>query len=169
MPATAAPASRKARPTAPSPAPLLRVFDFLGQNTEAPATMTMLNTVKCNAAGPGKVDCIDFKDPRIGGIALKFLSLNFYDGKLYSVFGTGRRYTFAELLEVFTAKYGSPRLETQKWQNRAGATLDNQVATWNFKGGNLELASIGSRIDDVDFMFFSSANAPPTPPAKVDF
>ena len=169
MPATAAPTRRKARPAVLPSTARLPVFEFLGQNTETPANMTMLNAVQCNAAAPGKVDCTDFNDPTIGGTRLKFISMNFYNGKFYSVFGSGGRYTFTGLLGAFTAKYGSPRLETRKWQNRAGATLDNQVAIWKFKGGDLELSSLGSRLDDVDFTFISSVNAPPAPPAKVDF
>lgn len=166
---SAASSAQQKRPAASSSAARLPIFDFLGQNTEAPATMTMLNSVKCDAGASGKISCTDYNDPAIGGVILSFISLGFYNGKLYSVAGSGGRYTFPELLRAFTAKYGPPRIETRKWQNRVGGTLDNKVAVWKFKGGNLELAAIGSRMGDVDFEFLSILNAPPAPPAKVDF
>jgi hypothetical protein len=171
-PAVAAPPPR-ARAPAVKPIPArqpLPIFDFMGQNTETVSTMTALNAAKCDAADTeGKVDCTDYNDPTVGGVRLNFLVMNFYKGKLYSVFGTGGKYTFPSLLSAFTAKYGTPKLETRVWQNRMGAKLDNPVAIWHFRGGNLELASIGSRIDDVDFMFISGPNSPPAPPPKVDF
>lgn len=164
-------AARKPAPSAakpiprPAPAPELPVFDFLGHNTETPSTVNP----KCPKDKDGSVSCTDFANPTLAGVTLKWLSLSFYNNKLYRVIGSGGRYTFPGLLSAFSKKYGPPKLETRKWQNRAGAVLDNDVATWQFKGGILELSSIGSRIDDVDFYFISLPNSPPSPEQKIDF
>jgi hypothetical protein len=155
--------------TLPGSTPELRVFDFLGQNTETPSTMTSLNGVPCKTSKDGHRRCTAFNRPEIGGVTLKLLGMNFYNDKLLSLFGAAEPRFFPALLSAFSAKYGPPEMQTRKWQNRAGATFDNTVAVWRFRGGNLELAAIGSQIDVTDFMFVSIANSPPTPAPKVDF
>ena len=159
-------ASRSAPATAAKPLP---VFDFLGQNTESITTMTSLNGTACSGSVQEKFECRDFNDPKIGGVTLSFIDMTFYQGKLYMLIGSAGRYSFGDLLGAFSSKYGAPAMKTEKWQNRAGAQLDNSVAVWKFKGGNLELKSIGSSLNDVDFTFISAINSPPAAAAKVDF
>lgn len=150
-------------------APPLPIFDFLGQNTESDSTMTSLNGSECSYKENSITDCTDYNRPSIGGVKLKYISMHYYNSKMYMVFGSTFRRNFSELLLVFKAKYGEPVIETRTWKNSMGASLDNPVAIWKFRGGNLELAAIGSRIDDTDFTFISAINAPPPPSRKVDF
>ena len=145
----------------------LPVFSFMGQTTDEARTMDALNGSPCTVEGP-KVHCADFRDPELGGATLSFLTMDFYNDRLYMVIGSAKKWASPKLLEAFTAKYGPPSITSEKWQNAMGTVLDNPVYTWHFKGGRLELDTIGSRIDDTDFTF-TGINGPPKEPAKVDF
>lgn len=154
---------------APSSEAELPIFDFLGQNTETPSTMKALNGVPCKTSKDGHRSCTAFNRPKIGGVSMNFIGMSFYNDKLHTAFGMAESISFYDLLSAFTAKYGKPEMQTRKWQNRAGASLDNTVAVWRFRGGKLELASLGQQIDKTDFMFISFANAPAPRAPKVDF
>lgn len=146
----------------------LPVFSFLGEDTENVINRTDLNGTKCTVSGQ-KTSCTDMADPVIAGQKLRWLTLDYYNGRLYSVYGNFGKYAFGEILAAFSAKYGKPTMETRKWQSKAGATFDNLAAVWKFKGGELELESMGLDINTGSFGFTSKTNSPPPDPPKVDF
>lgn len=147
----------------------LPVFEFMSQNTETTTTMTMLNGKPCTQEKSDVLECTDMSDPIIAGQKLRWLSINYYKGKLYRVYGNTNKYSYGELLSAFTSKYGNPIISADKWQAKSGATFDNAVATWRFKGGNLVLESLGLDINTGQFSFDSDVNSPPAAPPKVDF
>lgn len=153
---------------APAPAPALPVFSFLGDDTETPTSRTTLNAATCTAKGDEK-GCDDFSNPKIAGTELKWLSMSFHKGLLYRVMGASWTNRYDILLDAFTAKYGQPQIEVKKWQAKSGATFDNSVATWKFKGGELELDSLGPDLNTLSFVFVSVPNSPPRDAPKVDF
>lgn len=153
----------------PRPATVARpVFSFLGDDTETPTTRKDLNAKACTTTG-AVMECDDHSNPKIGGADLKWLSLSYNGGLLHQVIGATWTNRYATLLEAFTAKYGTPKIEVRKWQARSGATFDNAVATWQFKGGFLELSALGTDVNSALFMFVSTANAPAKEKPKVDF
>jgi hypothetical protein len=169
-------ANLEAKPAraAPARSASLPVFDFLGQNTETPTTMTTLNGEDCRVQGDNTLLCASYQGPgtagpKIGGIELLTLRMTFSAQKLFLVEGRANRTQFASLLEAFTLKYGRPQMAVRKWQNQAGASFDNTVASWTFKGGKLELTSIGAYISQSQFTFVSQANSPTRNPPKIDF
>jgi hypothetical protein len=162
------PAKAAAKPAAVKP-----VFSFLGVTPEAPVTAATVGGKECAVSAIGKTQCsvpytaTDFK---IGNAPIYILNMNFNDGKLYTVFGSVKSFAYLDLLSAFTAKYGpASTTKIEKWQSKAGATFDNAVSTWQFKGGELELKAMGSRRDDSDFFFFHAANAPASAPTPVNF
>lgn len=165
--AKALPQQRAVVAAPPLPLP---IFDFLGQSTEKQTTMTDLFGNPCTSEG-FELTCAAgvSNDVTIAGVRLTFIFMQYHQSKLYYLKGMTPRENFTELLSAFSSKYGNPTIETRQWQSRSGTRLDNEVAVWKFRGGNLELASIGSRVDSSDFTFSSEANQPPLPPAKVDF
>lgn len=165
--AAATPAHKRASYPAPPVKPL-PVFSFLGDDTETVTHRASLNATKCTEKD-GKLDCTDFDDPKIAGQTLKWLSLSYYNGKLYHVFSEFNQGSWSEILTAFTAKYGEPKIGTEKWQAKSGATFDNEVATWPFKGGTLKLSRLGLDLDSADFEFEALGNAPPADKPKVDF
>jgi len=161
-------APKSARKSSPSATKTLPVFTFLGEDTESVSSRTELNGSKCTVTGP-KTSCTDMNDPVIAGQKMRWLTLGYYNSRLYAVYGNFGKYAFGEILSAFSAKYGKPSMETRKWQSKAGATFDNLVAVWKFKGGYLELESMGLDINTGSFEFTSKTNSPPAEPPKVDF
>jgi hypothetical protein len=142
----------------------------MGHNPDVVETPTKADGSSCSpdSKRPGVLECTDFL-VEIAGLRLGFLMRSYYQGKLYTLFGTGSEYAFPTLLQAFTTKYGPPIMGSKTWQNKAGATFDNTIATWKFRNGTLELDSMGLRRDQISFEFNDHANDPPLPPAKVDF
>lgn len=173
-----APANAQRRATRPAPKAAAKpvaakpVFSFLGVTPEAPVTSATVGGKDCAVNATGKTECSapysnDFK---IGNAPVFILSMSFNDAKLYSVYGSVKSFAYTDLLSAFVAKYGPPsETKSEKWQSKAGATFDNVVSTWHFKGGDLELKAMGSRRDDSDFFFFHGANAPASAPPPVNF
>ena len=147
------------------------IFDFLGQNTETPASPFMLGSKNCIPAPSGKTTCSnDLNVVKIGSAQVVLLMMGFNDGMLYSVIGDTIQMAYPDLLAAFVAKYGEPdEIEARRWQNKMGATFDNSVAIWEFQGGKLELSQMGSRRDSCGFQFLSSKNAPAAPPPAINF
>ncbi|MEI6640393.1 MAG: hypothetical protein WCL10_00050 [Novosphingobium sp.] len=175
----AAPAHRPTGTPAPKPvaiAPVpkppvqLPVFEFMGQTTEAPPTMTELQGAKCVTSN-SRYTCTNVSFPTVAGRPMRYLQIAFFNERLYAVSAAFGELAYQPVLEAFTAKYGKPdKVEVRKWQSKAGATFDNQVSIWNFSGGGtLELQSMGSQVGEGRFDFISTTNAPPTEAPKVDF
>lgn len=71
----------------------------------------------------------------------------FISGYLRTLNVSAPRSNYEGLQTAFEAKYGKPCQTVQsKWQNRAGASLDNTETTWCFSTGKLTLYAIGDRI-----------------------
>lgn len=145
----------------------LPVFSFMDQSTEQPRTMTMLGGDECTISG-ATVSCLEIGG-ELAGQRMVLMTVGFYNERLYKVTGAAKRWAFPDILAAFTLKYGKPSMRSEKWQNRMGASLDNSIATWSFKGGKLELRAIGSSIDLTEFNFLHAGNSPPRAAAKVDF
>lgn len=149
------------------PAKALPVFSFMDQTTDKPRTMTALGDGGCSQRG-ATTSCMQIGG-ELAGRPLIYLSISFHNDRLYEVSGSAKKWAHPDILAAFTAKYGKPLTRSQKWQNKMGASFENSVAVWKFKGGALELRAIGSRIDDMDFAFIHLGNSPPATAAKVDF
>ncbi len=149
---------------ADEPAP---VFDFLGQDTETPTTMTELLGEPCRRKGE-ELTCNAY-GVELAGLYMKHISMSYYHDRLYSVSGAFSNKVVDRMLASFSAKYGAPQTETQVWQNRAGSTFDNQTYAWTFASGNLVLKELGWDLDTAGFEFTSAKNAPPPEPPVVDF
>ena len=146
----------------------LPVFSFLGDDTETITTRTELNQNKCSQKGD-VLECDDYRTVQLAGTELKWLSISYYKGKLYQVISSTWTNRYSILLEAFTAKYGKPEIEIRKWQAKSGATFDNSVAIGRFKGGTLELKSLGVDLNSAGFTFVSSLNSPPREKPTIDF
>ena len=148
-----------------------KVFDFMGFDTETPTENPTMEGKACSISSEiaGKATCSSYGGLNLGDAKTSFVVIDLYDGKISSIIGSAKKYEFPALLEVFTAKYGSPKIEKTEWRNAAGAVIPNQKATWTFKHGTLELSAIGSRIGDTDFIFLNMANQPPEKKADVNF
>lgn len=169
-PKAAPKAALKAAPKAPVAAALPN-FDFMGQNPDQPSTMEAINGKKCGAVdAEGKRTCTDFDNPKLGNATLKWLSVYFYDNKMYMILGSASKYQLTDILSAFEAKYGKPTLvRKDTWRNAAGASFENPIFVWKFKEGDLELSSTGSRIGDTDFSFTAPKSSPPEKKAPVNF
>ena len=100
---------------------------------------------------------------------MDFIMRFYNNGRLYDLFGSAPERHFATLLNAFSTKYGTPKMGTETWQNKAGATFDNTVATWQFRNGTLKLSQMGLQRDEMSFEFTDKANEPPPPPAVLNF
>lgn len=138
----------------------LPVFSFLGDDTETPTVRSELMGALCTTGG-GELQCAAYDDPEIGGTDLKWLTITYYNGLLYRVSGSSVPNRYGTLLNAFMAKYGEPTMTTREWKARDGAQLDNVIAIWYFKGGTLELRSLGTDVNSLLFTFVSNANRPP--------
>lgn len=169
-PTLAAPAQR----TTPAPIPTVEasqpVFEFMGQTTDAPPTMSDLQGKPCTTNG-AKYTCTSVSAPTVAGRPMRYLQIAFFNDRLYAVSGAFGEAAYQAVADAFTVKYGQPaKTEVRKWQSRAGAIFDNRVMIWNFSGDStLELQSMGSKVDEGRFDFVSPKNAPPTAAPKVDF
>ena len=105
----------------------------------------------------------------MAGIEGVSFSQMYYEGHLYGVVGIFNTDQYLTMLAAFTAKYGRPRMSTATWQNRAGASLQNDIATWTFAEGTLTLKRLGGRITNAEFQFDSPRYSPPAPAPKVNF
>lgn len=160
---TSAIAAKHAAPAKPLP-----IFDFMGSNTEEISATDQTDQSTCTTDGDKK-SCTKF-EPTLAGKQIDFLMQDFYKGKLYHVFGAFGEYAYGDLLSAFTTKYGaSAQIVTRKWQSKGGSVFDNSVVIWHFKGGDLELDSMGLEVGKGSFEFTSEPNSPPAAPAKVDF
>lgn len=161
--------AQAAKPKPPAAAPKsLAIFSFLGQDTETISSMSTINGSACKVSG-SKKSCVDYNVPVIAGRPMRWLSLEFYNEKLYDLDGAFGNAAFDDLMNAFTSKYGEPVLRVEKWQAKSGAMFDNDVAIWNFKGGTLKLSRIGVDLNSGIFEFYSIQNAPPASKATVDF
>lgn len=167
------PASRPAKPLAPptaKAAPSLPVFEFLGQRTDAPRSMTDLQGKPCTTKD-AKTTCANYSFPTVAGRPMRYLVLEFLNDRLYMVSASFGEQAYQPVADAFTAKYGQPgKVEVRKWQSKGGATFDNRVMIWKFSGGGtLELESMGNEVGAGRYIFTSTTNAPPADAPKVDF
>lgn len=149
--AVAAPAKRPA--SKPKQAVTASLATFTFKDAQAGVAMDPNLVGKCSPSSdgiPGKLDCRG-KDSKVAGIDLILApSYDFYNGRLTSMLylynnnGTD----FLTFREAFQEKYGKPcKVETEKWQNKAGSTFDNAQITWCFKTGKLKLEQLGPSLD----------------------
>lgn len=161
-PAAAVPATQRALP--------LPVFEFMGQTTDAPRTMTDLQGKACTTKG-AKTTCENYNFPTVAGRPMRYLVMEFFNDRLYMVSASFGDQAYQPVADAFTTKYGQPaKVEVRKWQSKAGATFDNRVMIWKFSGGGtLELESMGNEVGACRYTFTSTTNAPPAEAPKVDF
>lgn len=143
-------------------------FSFLGQDTETPTTMTDLMGKSCSQKGD-EMTCESPGGGELGGVKLKYITMKYYRGKLYNIYGALWDHGMGDLLAAFSAKYGNPTAETRVWQNGRGARFDNATFIWKFRCGELELESLGWDLNTSSFQLTCPANQPPLPPPVVDF
>jgi hypothetical protein len=160
--------------TTPAPAPTveqskpLPVFSFRGEDTETPRS-DKSTAEGCIYDEDEKAICIE---PFVmaGGVALDQLTKHYSHNKLYGLAALLSTKDVQTLADAFSAKYGPPsKIEVRKWQSNGGATFDNTVEIWYFKGGELDLESIGPDVNTAKFTFISLTNAPPLEKPTVDF
>ncbi|MHA0319032.1 hypothetical protein ACXY7D_11920 [Sphingomonas melonis] len=146
-------------------------FDFMSLNTTATYSGEMMvGGKKCKLKGAGQESCFRYYGAQIGTVPIMGLQTNFNNGHFILVSGTAVGSFFSDLADAFKAKYGAPtKTETEKWQNKMGATFDNTVLTWQFDDGRLELRAMGNMRDETSFNFVSSDNLPPKQEQPVNF
>jgi hypothetical protein len=155
-----------ARPKAtPAPPPALPVFEFKDETTETDSNIA--GRSGCSHKPNGVWSCYGYDT--VAGLRV-FLGRSYYNNRLYSVVASFDQDGLQTIRDALVAKYGAPAaMETRKWQSRGGASFDNQVAIWRFKGGALELESMGAKVGQSVFAFSSALNSPPAEAPKVDF
>lgn len=145
-------------------------FDFKGITAGEPADMSLLRG--CNAKPSGETQCY-FRDAAVAGITEMLApSVYLYDGKPYMMIYlfNNRGTNFLTLLSALRERYGAPcRTETKVWQNRAGAKIDNEVVTWCFKTGELELVQLSSSIQYGHLTYTDDVHGVPSKGPTVDF
>lgn len=170
FPGAAAPAKHQADAKGSSSLPS---FTFMGHSPSSIETNpTGPDGKPCSQnekSVPGDLNCTEFEATLAGENIDGFISADFYQGRLYHLFGEGKEAHYGTILQAFTAKYGAPKMSTEPWESKAGAKFDNLIATWKFRDGTLHLDQMGMERDDFSFEFYSSSNHPPAPTAKVDF
>ncbi len=181
--------------TLQAPAKALPIFSFMGHDTETVYTESAfkprctLNATQCTerdrhdisaplrALGQcrsinqvGKTECTNRDYPQVAGKTMKWVSMNYFNGKLYSIYGSAINGSYGDLLSAFTEKYGPPTsMGAEKWQAQSGATFSNMVSRWKFKGGELQLSALGLDLNSCAFQFDSIENSPPADHPKIDF
>lgn len=119
----------------------------------------------------GKVKCKG-NDGTVAGLKLNLPpTYRFYNGRLISMLFLypGEALNYVSLSTAFRERYGAPCASgTEKWQNGAGASLDNVVVTWCFKTGKLTLKAIGPSIRYGIVTYYDELTAP-RKSAPVDF
>lgn len=141
-----------------------QTFEFRGETTSTPVDMT--TKTGCNTVD-GVAYCAQITE--LAGVSGVIYTASYYQGGLNGLLGQFDGDRYLTMLRSFTEKYGAPKMSETEWRNRAGAVLSNTVATWTFEDGTLTLSSIGHRVTDGAFEFITTANQPPSTPAKVDF
>ncbi|WP_125962396.1 hypothetical protein [Sphingomonas sp. ABOLF] len=163
------PQAQTSKDAIPAAAGDVTVFSFMGDDTETPTSRTMINKSKCSQEG-AILSCTEYLDATVAGRPMRWLTMKFNEQKLFMVNASFGDAAYDDVRAAFIEKYGPPaRAETRKWQSKGGAVFDNAVLTWNFKGGRLDLESLGAQVGSGAFSFVSTANAPPPEKPKVDF
>ena len=140
-------------------------FEFRGETTTATVDFTER---ECRTYSSGSITCSD-NSVNIGGVASVSVSQQYYENRLYSVLGLFVGSSYPTMLAAFTMKYGRPTITRPPWQNQVGATIPNEVATWQFRDGTLTLSRMSRTRSYSDFRFRSSAGGPPGPSPTVNF
>lgn len=141
-------------------------FEFRGETTEQVIDMS---AKRCgSAAEDGSITCTDISG-QLAGVSGVSTAVSYYEGRMFMVIGIFDTGEYLTILRAFTQKYGAPTVSSEDWQNRAGATFSNDVATWRFSGGTLQLRRLGGRINQGSFEFIHAENSPPLAPPTVDF
>lgn len=153
------------------PAKALPVFDFQGQNTDAEyETPITSDSGGCHPESATTIECAQYLGAKLAGEDLDWLTKRYHAKRLYMVSAVFNDGAYSTIQQALVAKYGAPTsTASKKWQSQGGATFDNVVSTWVFKGGALELNSIGHKVGKSSFDFVSGANAPAPEKPKVDF
>lgn len=96
-------------------------------------------------------------------------SFQTHNYKLSSLYIDTHPSNFADLLQAFTAKYGSPcETSTSIWKNAAGAAIENPTYHWCFSTGKLLFSKYGGRIDRMGILYEDDVNRRPNE-AVVNF
>lgn len=151
--------------TGPVAAQTRPAFEFRGDTTAN--VRTDLATRRECEAEENAVTCS--QTVQLGDVRDAIVITSYHNDRMYSVVGAVRSESYVTLLRAFIAKYGEPTLTTEPWQNRAGATFQNDVATWRFSDGTLSFKRMGSSRDWSDFEFTDPSNMPPAPEPTVNF
>lgn len=147
--------------TAPAEASLA---NFTFKDAKAGEEMDPTVLGKCTPGDiAGKLDCRG-SDPVVAGIKLLLApNYSFYNNRLTSMLFLydANAVNFLTLSDAFTQKYGTPCSKTtEKWQNKTGATFDNQVLLWCFKTGKLQLESLGPSLNYGAVNYIDNYKAP---------
>jgi hypothetical protein len=140
-------------------------FEFRSDTTAA--VVDIAARTGCERESDGKDYCS--QTVNVGGVPGVFYTVIFYNGRMTGLGGMFAADSFMTLRRAFTEKYGSPAMSTEPWQNRAGASFTNTVATWVFSDGTLVLKSLGRSVTHGSFRFYSTVNQPPATAPTVNF
>lgn len=145
-------------------------FEFMGIHPDASMAgeITMGDT-KCTIAPTGYSNCAP-PIAKIGNATIFGMAASFINGRLVRLEGSTSNLSLPLLIEAFTLKYGKPTsTRTATLQNGFGATFKNEITTWRFKEGALEVNSIGDEQDECSFNFVDENNRPKPAPTTVNF
>lgn len=145
-----------------------RAFEFRGDTTTQAADLTSRSGCSTGLTR-GLRQCVESR-ASLGGADDVFLAVGYNAANLLTTIDASYHASnYPRLLAAFTSKYGAPRITTPTWQNRAGATFNNNVATWRFRDGTLKLERYGMDLNRGQISFEAPANMPPVEAPKVDF
>jgi hypothetical protein len=145
------PSAVKVMPASPprKETPTLPIFSFRGIEAGSqyePGPALGFKRSECRDNGGGQISCTRLFGDLAGIPSLEIY--NFYQGRLGVM---SHDFVSSEYFRAFRAlneRYGAPcKTDTRVWQNKIGSKFDNEVVTWCFKTGTLELSHLGSRVD----------------------
>ncbi|MGC6329318.1 hypothetical protein, partial [Rhizorhabdus sp. FW153] len=106
----------------------------------------------------------------LGSAPVVGLTITFEDARLVKVASMVPSTSYADLLEVLSAKYGPPDVaEVRQWQNGFGALVGNAVKSWMFADGVLQLKQSGSRLNVGEFQFVANSLLKGREVPKINF
>lgn len=148
---------------APPPKAPLPAFDFKGFVAGSVTPAEQL--AKC---GNGAVQTCQNTNDKIAGV-WAITSISFYKGRMTEMLAVPPVDGFPIILRAFTEKYGQPcKTSTETWRNGMGAALENQVVTWCFATGKLDIKNFGATIDKM-WVFYADDHVAPEEKPKIDF
>jgi hypothetical protein len=94
---------------------------------------------------------------RVGDRIFGSVMANQISGQMENVMISFSSDRFNEIMEMLTARYGKPTEKSvQPWRSKAGATFNNNTASWRWRNLHISVDERGNKVDE-GFLFYSTA------------